>query len=53
MPDKVGAMPIGFAPGNFMPHIAFFWSLPVRFAASVRAQSIESWRAKVIQANAA
>jgi hypothetical protein len=44
-------MPIGLAPGNSMHHIAFFWSLPVRLAAHFRAQTIDAWRAQVIQAN--
>jgi hypothetical protein len=45
-------MPIGLSPGSAMHHIAFFWSLPKRLAASFRAQSIDAWRAQVIQANA-
>ena len=49
--SQVGAMPIGLAPGSPMHHIAFFWSLPARLAPTFRSQSIDAWRAQVIQAN--
>ncbi len=44
----IGVLPVGTRPGDAVPRVSFFWSLPVAEFATWRARRLNEWRDEVI-----